>query len=202
MLVPKLWVCITHPMNVFFPFQKVKKEVGDVTIVVNNAGTVYPADLRSTKDEEITKTFEVNILGHFWVSVSQKHFWFVHLLLRYMTLITDRILLDRKDTSGQETGQIFAWIKNHQICLGRRATESLTQGHRIQVDTTRQNVSYLVCLVHQYLTQSLACTKNSTNVCGGLLRVVSVHLFNALSCDLIFSPPHHDFVMCPHFVEF
>ncbi|XP_004391206.2 17-beta-hydroxysteroid dehydrogenase 13-like, partial [Trichechus manatus latirostris] len=45
----------------------IKKEVGDVTIVVNNAGAVYPADLLSTKDEEITKTFEVNILGHFWI---------------------------------------------------------------------------------------------------------------------------------------
>lgn len=47
---------------------KVKKEVGDVEIVINNAGAIYPADLLSTKDEEITKTFEVNILGHFWVS--------------------------------------------------------------------------------------------------------------------------------------
>lgn len=53
----------------FFSISKVKKEVGDVTILVNNAGTIYPADLLSTKDEEITKTFEVNILGHFWVSV-------------------------------------------------------------------------------------------------------------------------------------
>uniref|UniRef100_A0A2K6K8B7 Hydroxysteroid 17-beta dehydrogenase 13 n=1 Tax=Rhinopithecus bieti TaxID=61621 RepID=A0A2K6K8B7_RHIBE len=53
---------------VLWDINKVKKEVGDVTIVVNNAGTVYPADLRSTKDEEITKTFEVNILGHFWIT--------------------------------------------------------------------------------------------------------------------------------------
>lgn len=65
-------------MNMFFPFQKVKKEVGNVTIVVNNAGILYPADL-STKDEEITKTFKVNILGHFWVSMSQKHFLSVHI---------------------------------------------------------------------------------------------------------------------------
>lgn len=42
--------------------------MGDVEIVINNAGAIYPADLLSTKDEEITKTFEVNILGHFWVS--------------------------------------------------------------------------------------------------------------------------------------
>lgn len=76
----------------FLPLQKVKKEVGDVTIIVNNAGTVYPADLLSTKDEEITKTFEVNTLGHFWVSMSQQHFWFVHvwhLLLKYMKFIVE-----------------------------------------------------------------------------------------------------------------
>uniref|UniRef100_A0A2K5QSN3 Hydroxysteroid 17-beta dehydrogenase 13 n=1 Tax=Cebus imitator TaxID=2715852 RepID=A0A2K5QSN3_CEBIM len=53
---------------VLWYINKVKKEVGDVIIVVNNAGTVYPADLLSTKDEEITKTFEVNILGHFWIT--------------------------------------------------------------------------------------------------------------------------------------
>ncbi|XP_011807196.1 PREDICTED: 17-beta-hydroxysteroid dehydrogenase 13 isoform X1 [Colobus angolensis palliatus] len=54
--------------EIYRSLNQVKKEVGDVTIVVNNAGTVYPADLRSTKDEEITKTFEVNILGHFWIT--------------------------------------------------------------------------------------------------------------------------------------
>ncbi|XP_069341465.1 17-beta-hydroxysteroid dehydrogenase 13 isoform X2 [Eulemur rufifrons] len=53
---------------VLWDINKVKKEVGDVTIVVNNAGAVYPADLLSTKDEEIAKTFEVNILGHFWIT--------------------------------------------------------------------------------------------------------------------------------------
>lgn len=62
---------MTYPVCAFFAFQKVKKEVGDIEIVVNNAGAVYPADLLSAKDEEITRTFEVNILGHFWVSKSE-----------------------------------------------------------------------------------------------------------------------------------
>uniref|UniRef100_A0A8C6DY86 Hydroxysteroid 17-beta dehydrogenase 13 n=1 Tax=Moschus moschiferus TaxID=68415 RepID=A0A8C6DY86_MOSMO len=53
---------------VLWDINKVKKEVGDVTILVNNAGVIYPADLLSTKDEEIIKTFEVNILGHFWIT--------------------------------------------------------------------------------------------------------------------------------------
>ncbi|XP_072478586.1 17-beta-hydroxysteroid dehydrogenase 13 [Notamacropus eugenii] len=53
--------------EIYTMIDKIKNEVGDVTIVVNNAGTIYPADLLSTKDDEITKTFEVNILGHFWI---------------------------------------------------------------------------------------------------------------------------------------
>ncbi|XP_036618895.1 17-beta-hydroxysteroid dehydrogenase 13 [Trichosurus vulpecula] len=53
--------------EIYTMIDKIKNEVGDVTMVVNNAGAVYPADLLSTKDEEITKTFEVNILGHFWI---------------------------------------------------------------------------------------------------------------------------------------
>nr|XP_012629515.1 17-beta-hydroxysteroid dehydrogenase 13 [Microcebus murinus] len=53
---------------IYSSVNQVKKEVGDVTIVVNNAGAIYPADLLSTKDEEIAKTFEVNILGHFWIT--------------------------------------------------------------------------------------------------------------------------------------
>lgn len=54
--------------DIYNSVKQVKKEVGDVTILVNNAGTIYPADLLSTKDEEITKTFEINILGHFWIT--------------------------------------------------------------------------------------------------------------------------------------
>nr|XP_004661658.1 17-beta-hydroxysteroid dehydrogenase 13 isoform X1 [Jaculus jaculus] len=54
--------------EIYSSVDQVKKEVGDVTILVNNAGAIYPADLLSTKDEEITRTFEVNILGHFWIA--------------------------------------------------------------------------------------------------------------------------------------
>ncbi|XP_040823197.1 17-beta-hydroxysteroid dehydrogenase 13 isoform X2 [Ochotona curzoniae] len=53
---------------ILWDINKVKKEVGEITIVVNNAGAIYPADLLSAKDEEILKTFEVNILGHFWIT--------------------------------------------------------------------------------------------------------------------------------------
>ncbi|KAJ7327158.1 hypothetical protein JRQ81_016917 [Phrynocephalus forsythii] len=48
--------------------EKVKKDIGDVSILVNNAGVLTTADLLSTQDKQIQKTFEVNILAHYWTT--------------------------------------------------------------------------------------------------------------------------------------
>lgn len=58
-----------HLVNiVYLLIFKVKEEVGNVSILVNNAGVVYTSDLFATQDAQIEKTFEVNVLAHFWVS--------------------------------------------------------------------------------------------------------------------------------------
>merc|ERR1711931_399147 len=46
--------------------EKTKEQVGLVTILVNNAGIVSGSTLLETPDTKIVKTFEVNILAHFW----------------------------------------------------------------------------------------------------------------------------------------
>lgn len=51
----------------FISVQKVKKDIGDVSILVNNAGVITAADLLSTQDHQIERMFEVNILAHMWV---------------------------------------------------------------------------------------------------------------------------------------
>ncbi|XP_066240639.1 estradiol 17-beta-dehydrogenase 11-like [Saccopteryx leptura] len=48
--------------------KKVKAEIGDVSILINNAGVVYTSDLFATQDPQIEKTFEVNVLAHFWTT--------------------------------------------------------------------------------------------------------------------------------------
>ncbi|XP_025778163.1 estradiol 17-beta-dehydrogenase 11 isoform X2 [Puma concolor] len=53
---------------VLWDINKVKAEIGDVSILVNNAGVVYTSDLFATQDPQIEKTFEVNILAHFWTT--------------------------------------------------------------------------------------------------------------------------------------
>merc|ERR1719245_844754 len=45
---------------------KVQKEVGDITILVNNAGIVSGSLLLETPDSKIARTFDVNIMAHFW----------------------------------------------------------------------------------------------------------------------------------------
>lgn len=45
----------------------IRNEIGDVTILVNNAGVIYVADILSLTDEKIQRTFDVNIIAHFWL---------------------------------------------------------------------------------------------------------------------------------------
>ncbi|XP_015674800.1 estradiol 17-beta-dehydrogenase 11 [Protobothrops mucrosquamatus] len=52
--------------EIYTAAEKVKKDVGDVTILINNAGMVVTGDLLSTPDTQIQKMYEINILAHYW----------------------------------------------------------------------------------------------------------------------------------------
>lgn len=68
-------VDISDRFKVYVAAERVKREVGDVTMLINNAGVVTGKRFLECTDEKIIKTFEVNALAHFWVSLIQtKHF--------------------------------------------------------------------------------------------------------------------------------
>ncbi|XP_034296341.1 estradiol 17-beta-dehydrogenase 11 [Pantherophis guttatus] len=52
--------------EIYSAAEKVKKDVGDVTILVNNAGVAATGELLSTPDKQIQKIYDTNILGHYW----------------------------------------------------------------------------------------------------------------------------------------
>ncbi|XP_058048849.1 estradiol 17-beta-dehydrogenase 11 [Ahaetulla prasina] len=52
--------------DIYSAAEKVKKDVGDVTILVNNAGVAVTGDLLSIPDKQIQKIFDINILCHYW----------------------------------------------------------------------------------------------------------------------------------------
>lgn len=62
-------VDVTDKNVVYETANKVKKEVGDVTILVNNAGIVIGKKFLDLDDKMVEKVFCVNVMSHFWVSI-------------------------------------------------------------------------------------------------------------------------------------
>ncbi|XP_030347350.1 17-beta-hydroxysteroid dehydrogenase 13-like [Strigops habroptila] len=54
--------------EIYSAAEKVRKDIGDVSILVNNAGVITAADFLSTQDHQIERMFEVNILAHMWTT--------------------------------------------------------------------------------------------------------------------------------------
>lgn len=59
---------ITNRKIVYAVADKIKGDVGDIDILINNAGVVCGKSLIDLPDEKIVKTMEVNAISHFWVS--------------------------------------------------------------------------------------------------------------------------------------
>jgi len=61
------YICdVSNRKAVYEVAQRVKEEVGVVSILMNNAGIVNGKRLLKLEDEKIIKTFEVNTFAHFW----------------------------------------------------------------------------------------------------------------------------------------
>lgn len=63
-------VDLTKREEIYRAAERVKQEVGKVAILVNNAGVVTGKSLLECSDEQIQRTFDVNILAHFWTTKS------------------------------------------------------------------------------------------------------------------------------------
>lgn len=59
-------VDVSNREEILLLAEKVRKEVGEITILVNNAGIMPCKPLSEQKPDVIRKTFNVNVLAHFW----------------------------------------------------------------------------------------------------------------------------------------
>ncbi len=63
------YVCdLSNREEIYEVAARVKKEVGSVSVLVNNAGILNVHSIMDAEDEDIEQTFQVNTLAHFWVS--------------------------------------------------------------------------------------------------------------------------------------
>jgi len=59
---------VSNREEVFSVAERVKQEVGNVTILVNNAGIMPCHTFLDYTIDEIKRIFDINVLAHFWVS--------------------------------------------------------------------------------------------------------------------------------------
>ena len=57
---------LTDRHKIYEAAKEVKENIGSVSILINNAGIVSGTTVLGTPDEKIIRTFDVNILAHFW----------------------------------------------------------------------------------------------------------------------------------------
>lgn len=61
-------VDVTSPEAVHEAAEKIRRDIGDPTVLINNAGVVLGKDILSCSKDQIRRMFDVNILAHFWLS--------------------------------------------------------------------------------------------------------------------------------------
>ncbi|XP_062597314.1 short-chain dehydrogenase/reductase 3-like [Saccostrea cucullata] len=60
-------VCdVSQSQDIYKNYADIKKMIGPVTILVNNAGIVHAKQIIDNSDEDVKETFGVNTLAHFW----------------------------------------------------------------------------------------------------------------------------------------
>ncbi|CAF3543427.1 unnamed protein product [Rotaria sordida] len=58
---------LTNKENIYECAKKIQETVGHVTMIINNAGAVSGKQLVNCSDASIQRTFDVNVIAHFWI---------------------------------------------------------------------------------------------------------------------------------------
>ncbi|UPK99629.1 hypothetical protein LCI18_010564 [Fusarium solani-melongenae] len=61
-------VDVTSPDAIHNAAEQIRRDVGDPTVLINNAGVVLGKDILSCSKDQVRHMFDVNILAHFWLS--------------------------------------------------------------------------------------------------------------------------------------
>ena len=105
-----------------------KQDVGDVTILVNNAGVVSGTKFLDLPDDKVDLTFKVNTMAHFWVSRTE----FVHCVTwdRY-TVVPVFIACSMQKNGVRRPGESYHMI--HDINVNMSPCLESVMSHMLQI---------------------------------------------------------------------
>lgn len=70
MIINFLYSCdVSNREQVFEVAKKVKQEIGDVTVLINNAGIMPCHTFLNYTSDQIRRLFDINVLAHIWVRI-------------------------------------------------------------------------------------------------------------------------------------
>lgn len=96
----KAWwyICdVTSEKDIKDKAEQIARDVGDITMLINNAGIMQNVPLLELDSEKIKRTFDVNTLAHFWVSVIIISRYCISLyIVIYIMILWGKIDLNRK----------------------------------------------------------------------------------------------------------
>lgn len=112
--LPRIWTFLLWsflPLDDHYLSLQVKREAGDVSILVNNAGIVTGKKFMDAPDSLIEKTVEVNTMAHFWVGNCSSSF-----LSRFMTSALEWVKC-RNHCALSTTKCLMYWDNKSLFCL-------------------------------------------------------------------------------------
>lgn len=120
---------------------RIRREVGDVNILINNAGTVNQAKLLlDLTEQEINRLFQVNILAQFWL---------VREFLPYMQSKNRGHIVNVASVCGLQGG-----YKLTDYCSSKFAVVGFTESLRIELNVTNPNNQIEVSVVCPFHVQT------------------------------------------------
>lgn len=102
--------------NVLEVAKKVQEEVGDVSILINNAGIMPTHSLHDHTHEEIERIMGINVFAHFWVKQNAKKY-FSRLHINYLPDYRSVFASDEEKQSRTHRGFVI-------VCRTRWDTKS------------------------------------------------------------------------------
>lgn len=84
-------VDISNRQNVYEAAKQLKIDVGNVDILINNAGIVCCKPLWDLPEKVIESTYNVNILSHYWVNMRQINIYAINKYLCICVYLTNHV---------------------------------------------------------------------------------------------------------------